>query len=62
MKIEIKEPLILTLFQTGETVKYDEAGIIEIENPDLRMERIIAQSNGKIKTVKGKKGKNKNFV
>ncbi|WP_158612496.1 hypothetical protein [Leptotrichia sp. OH3620_COT-345] len=49
MKIEVKEPITLILFQTGETVKYDEIGMFEIENIDLRMERIIAQSNGKIK-------------
>lgn len=43
MKINIKEPVKFVIHQTGEEVEF-EAGTQEIENLDLRMERIIAQS------------------
>lgn len=56
MKINIKEPVKFVIHQTGEEVEF-EAGTQEIEKLDLRMERIIAQSKGKIKLVKEKKAK-----
>lgn len=59
MKIEIKEPFKLIIHQTGEEVEFKEAGIQEIEKIDLRMERIIAQSEGKIELVEEKKAKGK---
>jgi hypothetical protein len=60
MKIEIKEPFKLIIHQTGEEVEFKEAGIQEIEKIDLRMERIIAQSNGKMVVLEEKKGKKRN--
>lgn len=56
MKINIKEHVKFVIHQTGEEVEF-EAGTQEIEKLDLRMERIIAQSKGKIKLVKEKKAK-----
>ena len=56
MKINIKEPVKFVIHQTGEEVEF-EAWTQEIEKLDLRMERIIAQSKGKIKLVKEKKAK-----
>ena len=57
MKLNVKEPVSFRLKQTGELVKYKETGIIEIEN-DLKAERIMQQSGGKIEIFKTKKGKN----
>ena len=58
MKINIKEPVKIVIHQTGEEVEF-EAGTQEIENLDLRMERIIAQSEGKIELVEEKREKGK---
>ena len=58
MKINIKEPVKFVIHQTGEEVEF-ETGTQEVENFDLRMERIIAQSEGKIELVKEKKAKGK---
>ena len=58
MKINIKEPVKFVIHQTGEEVEF-EAGTQEIDKLDLRMERIIAQSKGKIELVKEKKVKEK---
>jgi hypothetical protein len=58
VKINIKEPVKFVIHQTGEEVEF-QAGTQEIENLDLRMERIIAQSEGKIELVKEKKAKGK---
>ena len=58
MKINIKEPVKFVIYQTGEEVEF-QAGTQEIENLDLRMERIIAQSEGKIELVEEKKAKGK---
>lgn len=58
MKINIKEPVKFVIHQTGEEVEF-ESGTQEIEKLDLRMERIIAQSEGKIELVKEKKAKGK---
>jgi hypothetical protein len=58
VKINIKEPVKFVIHQTGEEVEF-QAGTQEIENLDLRMERIIAQSEGKIELVKKKKAKGK---
>lgn len=58
MKINIKEPVKFVIHQTGEEVEF-EVGTQEIDNFDLRMERIIAQSEGKIELVKEKKAKGK---
>ena len=58
MKINIKKPVKFVIHQTGEEVEF-QAGTQEIENLDLRMERIIAQSEGKIELVEEKKAKGK---
>lgn len=58
MKINIKEPVKFVIHQTGEEVEF-EVGTKEIDNFDLRMERIIAQSEGKIELVEEKKAKGK---
>ena len=58
MKINIKEPVKFVIHQTGEKVEF-EVGMQEIDNFDLRMERIIAQSEGKIELVEEKKAKGK---
>lgn len=58
MKINIKESVKFVIHQTGEEVEF-EAGTQEIEKLDLRIERIIAQSEGKIELVKEKKAKGK---
>ncbi len=58
MKINIKEPVKFVIHQTGEEVEF-EVGMQEIDNFDLRMERIIAQSEGKIELVEEKKAKGK---
>jgi hypothetical protein len=58
VKINIKEPVKFVIHQTGEEVEF-EAGMQEIDNFDLRMERIIAQSEGKIELVEEKKAKGK---
>ena len=58
MKINIKEPVRFVIHQTGEEVEF-EVGTQEIDNFDLRMERIIAQSEGKIELAKEKKAKGK---
>lgn len=58
MKINIKEPIKFVIHQTGEEVEF-EVGTQEIDNFDLRMERVIAQSEGKIELVKKKKAKGK---
>lgn len=58
MKINIKEPVKFVIHQTGEEVEF-EVGTQEIDNFDLRMERIIAQSEGKIELVEKKKAKGK---
>lgn len=52
MEIEIKEPITVVLAQTNEKVVFEESGILDVGELDLRMERIIAQSNGKIKLIK----------
>nr|DAT04584.1 MAG TPA: hypothetical protein [Caudoviricetes sp.] len=56
MKINVKEPVKFVLKQTGELVEF-EKGKFDIEESDLRTERIIAQSDGKIEIIeeKGKK-------
>ena len=59
VKIEIKEPVFFRLIQTGEIIEFKEAGVFEIEN-DLKAERIVAQSNGKIDFIKEKKKKKEN--
>ena len=58
MKINIKESVKFVIHQTGEEVEF-EVGTQEIDNFDLRMERIIAQSEGKIELVEEKKAKGK---
>lgn len=58
MKINIKETVKFVIHQTGEEVEF-EVGTQEIDNFDLRMERIIAQSEGKIELVEEKKAKGK---
>jgi hypothetical protein len=58
VKINIKEPVKFVIHQTGEEVEF-EVGTQEIDNFDLRMERIIAQSEGKIELVEEKKAKGK---
>lgn len=58
MKINIKEPIKFVIHQTGEEVEF-EVGTQEIDNFDLRMERVIAQSEGKIELVEEKKAKGK---
>lgn len=58
MKINIKETVKFVIHQTGEEVEF-EAGTQEIDKLDLRMERIIAQSEGKIELVEEKKAKGK---
>lgn len=58
MKINIKEPVKFVIHQTGEELEF-EVGTQEIDNFDLRMERIIAQSEGKIELVEEKKAKGK---
>lgn len=58
MEINIKEPVKFVIHQTGEEVEF-EVGTQEIDNFDLRMERIIAQSEGKIELVEEKKAKGK---
>lgn len=58
MKINIKESVKFVIHQTGEEVEF-EAGTQEIDKLDLRMERIIAQSEGKIELVEEKKAKGK---
>ena len=58
MKINIKEPVKFVIHQTGEEVEF-EVGMQEIDNFDLRMERIIAQSEGKIELIEEKRAKGK---
>ena len=58
MKINIKESFKFVIHQTWEEVEF-EVGTQEIDNFDLRMERIIAQSEGKIELVEEKKAKGK---
>lgn len=50
MKINVKEKVNFVLRQTGELIEL-EKGIYE-EDLNLRLERIISQSNGKIEIVK----------
>ena len=50
MKINVKEPVKFVLKQTGELVEF-EKGKFDIEENDLRTERIIAQSDGKIEII-----------
>ena len=56
MKINVKEPVKFVLKQTGELVEF-EKGKFDIEEYDLRTQRIIAQSDEKIEIIeeKGKK-------
>ena len=56
MKINVKEPVKFVLKQTGELVEFEKRKF-DIEENDLRIERIIAQSDGKIEIIeeKGKK-------
>ena len=50
MKINVKEKVKFVLKQTGELIEL-EKGIYE-EDLNLKLERIISQSNGKIEIVK----------